>query len=96
VESSSSGGGGGGPPAWGEAPRWPYCYGCLRHLPSRLVAAGGLALRCPGCVQLFCFNCDVYVHAQLHNCPGCESGAGAGGGGGGGGPDGGRDAMRVD
>lgn len=28
--------------------------------------------RCTGCRQLFCFECDLYIHESLHVCPGCE------------------------
>ena len=31
-----------------------------------------MVLRCPLCRQLFCFDCDVYIHDALHNCPSCE------------------------
>lgn len=38
----------------------------------RGAAAVPLVLQCGGCRQLFCFECDLYVHESLHNCPGCE------------------------
>ncbi|GIL73188.1 hypothetical protein Vretimale_4636 [Volvox reticuliferus] len=52
-----------------------YCFGCLREV-SQPGAAGQLhlTLRCGRCKQVFCFECDAYVHEQLHNCPGCEFG----------------------
>ena len=32
-------------------------------------------LRCDnGCRQLYCFDCDLYIHESLHVCPGCEAG----------------------
>ena len=56
------------------------CHGCLADLsPSGCgVVSGaggeaGVVLRCPDCKHLFCFDCDAYVHEQLHNCPGCEA-----------------------
>ncbi|PNH05866.1 General transcription factor IIH subunit 2, partial [Tetrabaena socialis] len=54
-----------------------YCFGCLREV-SRPGATGQLhlTLRCGQCKQVFCFECDAYVHEQLHNCPGCELVAG--------------------
>lgn len=78
-----SGSGSGAP--WCEGGSNPYCYGCLRPLwagdgedegggGGTAGAAGGVVLRCPQCRQLFCFECDVYVHESLHNCPGCECG----------------------
>lgn len=33
----------------------------------------GVRLACPRCRQHFCFDCDLYIHESLHNCPGCES-----------------------
>ncbi|KAK9940191.1 hypothetical protein M0R45_016862 [Rubus argutus] len=48
------------------------CFGCQQSLlgpgnkPSLCVA-------CPKCQQLFCLDCDIYIHESLHNCPGCES-----------------------
>lgn len=49
---------------------------------------GSIVVRCPDCRSLFCFECDAYIHEQLHNCPGCEcllpqfGGEGSEGGGG--------------
>ncbi len=50
-----------------------YCFGCLRPV-AQPGAAGQLhlTLRCGQCRQVFCFDCDAYIHEQLHNCPGCE------------------------
>jgi transcription initiation factor TFIIH subunit 2 len=66
-----------------------YCYGCLKGLEggdgagAAGVAAGGqaasLVLRCGQCRQLFCFECDAFIHESLHNCPGCECCPAAGG-----------------
>jgi len=27
---------------------------------------------CPRCKKIYCFQCDVFIHEKLHNCPGCE------------------------
>lgn len=27
---------------------------------------------CTECLQVFCYDCDVYIHEHLHGCPGCE------------------------
>ena len=49
---------------------------------SAAAAAGGssgqegLVLRCGQCQQVFCYDCDAFVHETLHNCPGCECGVG--------------------
>lgn len=31
----------------------------------------GLKFQCPDCKNIFCADCDVYLHEELHNCPGC-------------------------
>lgn len=28
---------------------------------------------CPLCQYLFCLSCDIFIHLNLHNCPGCLS-----------------------
>jgi transcription initiation factor TFIIH subunit 2 len=43
------------------------CRGCLASLDR----AGALVLRCPRCDHFFCVDCDLFIHDQLHNCPGC-------------------------
>lgn len=30
-----------------------------------------LRLLCPVCMNVFCIDCDSFVHDSLHNCPGC-------------------------
>lgn len=32
---------------------------------------GMLRFRCPNCNNLFCIDCEAYLHETLHNCPGC-------------------------
>jgi transcription initiation factor TFIIH subunit 2 len=27
--------------------------------------------QCPNCKNWFCFDCDLFIHESLHNCPGC-------------------------
>ena len=44
------------------------CYGCLTTLRS----GGGVISRCLQCQAVFCFDCDMYIHEVLHNCPKCE------------------------
>lgn len=48
------------------------CFGCQQFLPNP-GSKVGVRLACPRCKQHFCFECDVYIHESLHNCPGCES-----------------------
>lgn len=51
------------------------CHGCLMNLMASAQAdqEPGVVLQCSLCRHLFCFDCDVYIHESLHNCPGCES-----------------------
>lgn len=44
------------------------CFGCLCDLKEE----NGVILRCNECKYQFCFECDLYIHENLHNCPGCE------------------------
>lgn len=30
-----------------------------------------LRFQCPDCLNIFCADCDAYLHETLHNCPGC-------------------------
>ena len=52
-----------------------YCHGCFTDLSAsqKEDQEPGVVLQCSECKHLFCFDCDVYVHESLHNCPGCES-----------------------
>ena len=57
------------------------CFACLRLIgaPSQSSKTDGgedegeeiLRYRCPECRNIFCVNCDSYLHDALHNCPGC-------------------------
>lgn len=57
------------------------CFACLRLIgvPSQISKGDGvddegeetLRYRCPECRNVFCVNCDSYLHDALHNCPGC-------------------------
>ncbi|DBA94955.1 TPA: hypothetical protein ACH3X1_002481 [Trebouxia sp. C0004] len=52
-----------------------HCHGCLSDLSAseKEDQDPGVVLQCSDCKHLFCFDCDVYVHESLHNCPGCEA-----------------------
>lgn len=39
------------------------CFGCHQLLEQRY--------QCPDCEQVYCHDCDIYLHETLHNCPGC-------------------------
>jgi transcription initiation factor TFIIH subunit 2 len=47
------------------------CYACLR--PLVIERSEILRFQCPDCKNLFCVDCDAYLHNSLHNCPGCLS-----------------------
>ena len=57
------------------------CFACLRLIgvPSQTSKKDGiddegeetLRYRCPDCQNVFCVNCDSFLHDALHNCPGC-------------------------
>lgn len=62
------------------------CFSCLRvigsqsHMLSKSKADDRdreeegeetLRYKCPDCKNVFCVNCDSYLHETLHNCPGC-------------------------
>mmetsp|Transcript_11153 Transcript_11153/g.33448 ORF Transcript_11153/g.33448 Transcript_11153/m.33448 type:complete len:453 (+) Transcript_11153:338-1696(+) len=60
------------------------CHACCCALAGPVAAVGdtseedaaqaGVVLRCDkGCRQLYCFDCDLYIHESLHVCPGCEA-----------------------
>ena len=43
----------------------------LAALGGASAHGGGVCVRCPDCRSLYCFECDVFIHDTLHNCPGC-------------------------
>lgn len=45
------------------------CFGCLLLLETD---GEGAAYECTSCQNVFCSECDMYVHDSLHNCPGCS------------------------
>nr|KAF6355172.1 hypothetical protein mMyoMyo1_011368 [Myotis myotis] len=42
-----------------------FCYGCQGELKDQHV------YHCTVCQNVFCVDCDVFVHDSLHCCPGC-------------------------
>lgn len=53
------------------------CVGCMMEfgvqdgLIDPKVVKGTGRFRCGGCGGEFCIDCNVFVHEELHNCPGC-------------------------
>ncbi|CAI5972361.1 unnamed protein product [Closterium sp. NIES-65] len=66
-------------PAGSSAPAAPHsdlppaCFSCTAALPFLETEGGGVRVECPSCARHFCFDCDVFIHESLHNCPGCEA-----------------------
>ncbi|CAI5467547.1 unnamed protein product [Closterium sp. Yama58-4] len=66
-------------PAGSAAPAAPHsdlppaCFSCTAALPFLETEGGGVRVECPVCARHFCFDCDVFIHESLHNCPGCEA-----------------------
>ena len=51
-------------------PKRFYCSSCLA--PLSLDAAGNpKGSGCKHCHNLYCLDCDLYIHDSLYNCPGC-------------------------
>ena len=63
------------------------CFGCLKVIGVRKIVEPknrkgsvkqidegepeSLRFECPDCSNIFCSDCDDFLHATLHNCPGC-------------------------
>ena len=61
------------------------CFGCLKIIGCRPIHSNNneehrngaeeseaiLRFQCPECRNVFCPDCDAYLHETLHNCPGC-------------------------
>lgn len=57
--------------ATSEQPEIDHCHSCQRHLD--VTSKKVVRLRCPQCQNVFCLDCDMYIHESLHNCPGCSA-----------------------
>jgi transcription initiation factor TFIIH subunit 2 len=55
------------------------CFACLRMVgvtipssdPNKDEGEEVLRFKCPDCENIFCVDCDTFLHETLHNCPGC-------------------------
>jgi len=45
------------------------CSACMKAIPLEYQ----ILMQCPRCKQVFCEECDAFIHSSLHNCPGCEN-----------------------
>lgn len=43
------------------------CQGCRKMCDDPIV------YRCKDCLEMFCNDCDLFIHETLHTCPGCSS-----------------------
>ena len=47
-----------------------HCFSCARTFE----ATRDINLyQCPDCRNIFCCDCDIFIHEALHSCPGCSS-----------------------
>eukprot|EP00127_Corallochytrium_limacisporum_P001144 Clim_evm7s42 gene=Clim_evmTU7s42 len=44
-----------------------HCYSCRVQMKRKTYS------QCPKCEEIFCFDCDMFIHDVLHSCPGCAS-----------------------
>ena len=51
----------------GRRDRQHACYACGKEIKE-----ANITLKCPKCLKPYCITCDIFIHEQLHNCPGCE------------------------
>ena len=54
-----------------------HCFGCNEVLEgykdeNRYNKEIKMKLKCPNCTNIFCVECDIFIHDSLHNCPGCS------------------------
>jgi transcription initiation factor TFIIH subunit 2 len=40
-------------------------------LSKSITRGNKMTLQCPRCRNVFCVECDIFIHDSLHNCPGC-------------------------
>ncbi|XP_037077750.1 general transcription factor IIH subunit 2-like isoform X2 [Pollicipes pollicipes] len=52
-----------------QAPGGPpqYCAACRARLDTQRLIS-----KCEKCAELFCVDCDLFIHETLHVCPGCS------------------------
>ena len=55
------------------------CFACLKWIGLQPTNSNKhdspeiLRFQCPNCKNIFCADCDAFLHESLHNCPGCLS-----------------------
>uniref|UniRef100_A0A182IQB4 General transcription factor IIH subunit n=1 Tax=Anopheles atroparvus TaxID=41427 RepID=A0A182IQB4_ANOAO len=56
-----------------QEPRDPpvtTCYACQKILAS---GSDKMVYECGSCRQVFCIDCDIFIHETLHSCVGCTT-----------------------
>uniref|UniRef100_A0A2P2I4J6 General transcription factor IIH subunit 2-like n=1 Tax=Hirondellea gigas TaxID=1518452 RepID=A0A2P2I4J6_9CRUS len=48
-----------------------HCYGCTKIFDREKMDKN--VYLCVGCSQVFCVDCDIFLHDIVHTCPGCAS-----------------------
>jgi len=54
------------------------CFSCSMPLQAaQTISENGKETeansKCINCSNLYCLDCDEYIHTYLHSCPGCEA-----------------------
>ncbi|KAL0268262.1 UNVERIFIED_CONTAM: hypothetical protein PYX00_010276 [Menopon gallinae] len=52
-----------------QVDRDAYCYGCQKRFSD----ADQHVYKCSNCHQVFCLDCDLFIHDSLRTCPGCAT-----------------------
>lgn len=55
-----------------DNPEYQHCYGCLKPLIIGQPDTKNVYV-CTKCTEVFCFDCDIFLHDTVHSCPGCAS-----------------------
>ncbi|XP_058828093.1 general transcription factor IIH subunit 2-like [Topomyia yanbarensis] len=46
------------------------CYGCRKLFTE---SADKTVYQCKSCAQMFCIDCDIFIHETMHSCVGCTT-----------------------
>lgn len=51
---------------------YPHCYSCEFNLEANNTSPNlPIAYQCPLCSELYCYDCNKFIHESLFECPGC-------------------------
>ncbi|MCL4120863.1 UNVERIFIED_CONTAM: hypothetical protein GTU68_041405 [Idotea baltica] len=54
-----------------DSSKYSSCFGCFKLFTA--TTADKNVYQCTKCSQIFCFDCDIFLHDSVHSCPGCAS-----------------------